>query len=301
MDIKDLETFALIMDSGSLSKASEQLGLTQPAMSLKLKKIEMDLGIPLFLRTPKKLEPLETAKTIAPLVRSILSNIDGLKEAVIANINELQGFVKVGCLTGWFEPLLVKSVVNINKIAPRVKMRLHVDSTENLLSMINYGKLDLAIIAQPFERMDGIESELLLEEELVLSGQNLPKTTDLVELEEALIARPWVAMTVPDLLVEKWWRDLFNKEFPWDKAIVPVTVDHITSVISVMKSIPNAIAILPKQVVLEHHDYMPLHEGQTKRNNLYLVWRSEGIELRRYQLVIEKIKEQAQEWAMKNK
>ena len=82
IDIKDLETFIAILDSGSISRAAESIGLTQPALSLKLKKMEQELGVPLFQRTPRSVIPLESARIIEPNARDLLNRLDGLRESL---------------------------------------------------------------------------------------------------------------------------------------------------------------------------------------------------------------------------
>ena len=62
IDVKDLEAFLAIVDGGSISHAAHELGLTQPAISLKLKKIESELGVKLFQRTPRSMVPLPTCE-----------------------------------------------------------------------------------------------------------------------------------------------------------------------------------------------------------------------------------------------
>ena len=55
MDITDLEYFKIIAESGSLTKAAQQLHITQPAMSAMLKKLEEELGVELFDRSPNRI------------------------------------------------------------------------------------------------------------------------------------------------------------------------------------------------------------------------------------------------------
>jgi DNA-binding transcriptional LysR family regulator len=296
IDIKDLEAFLAILDSGSISRAAEEIGLTQPALSLKLKKMEQELGVPLFQRTPRSVIPLEAAKLMAPRARDIISQLDGVRESLSSSIRDLRGQVRIGCLTGWFDPLLMKVVAPVAEVAPNVRLRLHVDQTENLLHMVSHGRLDMAIVAQPFERSEDVSMEHLLDEELVLVGRSLPEWKSIQEKRLDLLKRPWVSMKVPDPLIDKWWRQKFEGEnFPWEEVTVPCSTDHITAIPKVMRCIPNSVGVVPRQVVASPHasEGLQLVESIPEDNGLFLIWRASGLELRRYQLVREKIIEQA--------
>lgn len=288
IDIKDLEAFLAIIDGGSLSKAAEDLKLTQPALSLKLKKIETELNVKLFQRTPRHMVPLDAARTIEPKVRDLLAKFDGVKEALASTIKEVRGQVRIGCLMGWFDTLLVPAFGRLYTEAPLIRVRLHVDQTENLLHMLSHGQLDMAIVAQPFEKVEGLSAEHLLDEELVLVGRDLPKHASETERKKALLARPWVTLTVPDPLVDKYWREQFSGQpFPWDKVTVPVSLDHIQALPKILRSIPDAVAVLPKQTVvhLVTEGIMEVAQAVPHRNGLFLMWRTDGLELHRFQFV----------------
>ncbi len=296
IDIKDLEAFLAILDSGSISKAAEDVGLTQPALSLKLKKMEQELGVTLFQRTPRSVVPLDAAKLIAPRARDIVSKLDGVKESLATSINELRGQVRVGCLTGWFESILVPCIAPVSEVASGIRLRLHVNQTAELIHAVAHGRLDMAIVAQPFEKTDDIEIEKLLDEELVLVGQNLQKNQSKEQRKRDLLARPWVTMTVPDPLVDKWWREQFDgMNFPWEEVAVPATTDHITSIPNAMRALPNSVTVVPRQIVAQKQNNLGLEiaEAIPGHNELFLIWRTNGMELRRYQIVREKIIAQA--------
>lgn len=287
IDIRDFEAFVAIIDGGSLSKAADELGLTQPALSLKLKKMETELGVKLFQRTPRNMVPLDAARTIEPKVRDILTKFDAVREALVESVSDLRGQVRLGCVLGWYDALVVPVLGQVCANTPGMRLRLHVDQTDQLIHMVSHGKLDLAIVAQPFENSEGLAVERLLDENLVLFGRNLKHRGTDAERRRALLSRPWVTMNTPDPLVDKYWREQFNGPFPWDAVNVPVSVDHILTVPQVVLSIPDALAVLPLQIVSKFvkEGKGEIAESVLHRNGLFLVWRGEGLELKRDRLV----------------
>ncbi len=304
IDIKDLEAFLAILDGGSISKAAEDLGLTQPALSLKLKKMETELGIKLFHRTSRNVIPLETARIIEAKVRDLLAKFDDVKETLASNINELRGNVRIGCLMGWFDTLILPAVSLLKDSAPKIRLRFSVEQTEDLLPMLSHGQLDFAIIAQPFEKVEGVTTAHLLDEDLVLVGNNLPRTSSEAARRKELLSRPWVTMALPDSLVEKYWREQFDEHFPWNEAFVPVTISHILALPAIVKRIPNSIAVLPRQIItpaILKETGLEIADAVPQRNGIFLAWRSEALELQRYRIIKDTIQECAKQFQAKLK
>jgi len=293
IDVKDLEAFLAIVDGGSISHAANGLRLTQPAISLKLKKIESELGVKLFQRTPRSMVPLPTAESIVPQVREILNRFDGIKETLTTEVSSIAGAVRIGCLMGWFESLFLPAFSGIHQKAPHIQLRLHVDQTSNLLHMVTHGQLDLAIVAQPFEHTEGVHAEKLIDEELVLFGKSLPKMTNKEERKRALLSRPWVTMTTPDSIVNTFWSELFgNEPFPWHSVQIAACLDHIIAIPKVVMSLENALCVVPRQIVTQDgfQNGFEAESASMQKNGLYLIARSGCLELKRYSIVADEVK-----------
>jgi DNA-binding transcriptional LysR family regulator len=293
IDVKDLEAFLAIVDGGSISHAANGLGLTQPAISLKLKKIEAELGVKLFQRTPRSMVPLPTAEGIVPQVREILNKFEGIRESLTTEVSSLAGVVRIGCLMGWFDSIFLPAFAGIHQNAPHIQLRLHVDQTSNLLHMVTHGQLDLAIIAQPFEHTEGVHAEKLIDEELVLFGKSLPKNENLQERKKQLLQRPWVTMTSPDSIVDTFWHELFgNDPFPWHSVQIAACLDHIIAIPNVVMSLENALCVIPRQVVNPDslHKGFELESASMKKNGLFLVARAGCLDLRRFSIVADELK-----------
>lgn len=297
IDIKDLEAFLAIVDSGSISHAAQDLGLTQPAISLKLKKIENELGVKLFQRTPRSMVPMPTALGIVPKVREILIRFDGIRESLSDEVSSLEGPVRIGCLMGWFDSLLLPAFASIHQTAPKIQLKFQVDQTNDLMHLVSHGQLDLAIVAHPFEHNEGVVAEKIMNEELVLFGKRLPKGQNKSEKKQNLLSRPWVTMSTPDPIVDTFWSEMFDGEsFPWRSAHVVACIDHILAIPKIVTSIENALCIVPRQIIanFEGHNGFESERASRLKNGLYLVSRAGSMELQRYAIVASHIKQLAQ-------
>ena len=90
MDLSALEYFKIIAESGSLTKAAQNLHITQPAMSAMLKKLEDELGVPLFDRSPNRIYLNKTGEIALIHVNTILRNVEQMKADVLSSARQSQ-------------------------------------------------------------------------------------------------------------------------------------------------------------------------------------------------------------------
>ena len=83
-ELSGMKAFVTVAELGSFSKAAEQLSLSQPALTKKIKKIESHLNIALFERTTRKLALTQAGKILLPKAKALISSLD----AAIFNLND---------------------------------------------------------------------------------------------------------------------------------------------------------------------------------------------------------------------
>lgn len=84
-ELSGMKAFVTVAELGSFSKAAEQLNLTQPALTKKIKKIEGNLNIALFERTTRKIALTQAGKMLLPKAKALIASLD----AAIFNLNDL--------------------------------------------------------------------------------------------------------------------------------------------------------------------------------------------------------------------
>lgn len=103
--LQELARFRAVYEHGSLSAAARALGLSQPALSRSLQRLEQSAGAPLFQRHTRALRPTELADTMHRQVTRILDEAGGLDRLVEAFHDGRSGLVRIGC--GPFVPDLL--------------------------------------------------------------------------------------------------------------------------------------------------------------------------------------------------
>lgn len=134
--LQELARFRAVYEHGSLSAAARALGLSQPALSRSLQRLEQIAGAPLFQRHTRALRPTELADTMHRQVTRILDEAGGLDRLVEAFHDGRSGLVRIGC--GPFVPDLLSQRLAAPLQRSRgargagVRLEVHSDHFESL-------------------------------------------------------------------------------------------------------------------------------------------------------------------------
>lgn len=213
-DLTVLRSFLAIYRSGSITAASRQLHLTQPAVSGHLKTLETQIGRPLFVRHNRGVEATPAAEELA---RSVAPHVDTL-EAVIASLGPEGALPESTLHLGGPGDLLATHVVPLLAFLRDhgLYVRIHPGRAADLARMLVGGELDLWIASgRPTE--EGLELEPLFEEEPILVASTswegrLASAASEDERAAMLAAGPFVAFDETMPVVRRWFRAVLDRE-----------------------------------------------------------------------------------------
>src|ERR687893_1494008 len=101
MDTRQLAAFCAVVDRKSFSQAAEQLGVTQPAVSLQIRSLEKRLGERLLDRSGRRVEPTEAGRRLYRAAQRMLALEEQLFEEVTSEVvGEVEGALAIGASTG---------------------------------------------------------------------------------------------------------------------------------------------------------------------------------------------------------
>ena len=149
MNIVQLEYLKEIYVCGSFSVAADRLGLTQPALSLQIQKLEEELEFKLIDRTKRPFQFTDEGKVFYEKSLEILKQIEALKQISINISEEVSGKVRVGViptLAPYLVPLFIQQLV---KDYPALQLEIYELKTEVIINEIKMGDIDCGIISTP--------------------------------------------------------------------------------------------------------------------------------------------------------
>lgn len=164
--LRQLEVFATIARLGSFTRAAEELFLTQPTISMQIRKLTDAVGVPLFEQVGKKMFLTEAGRELNRTCRTIFTELERF-EMYVADLQGLAtGSLRLSVVTTakYFIPRLLGSFCQLH---PGIDVALKVSNRERILERITDNEDDLYILGQPPENLDA-ESEPFLENPLVV-------------------------------------------------------------------------------------------------------------------------------------
>ena len=146
MDLRQLRYFAQIVESGSLSKASRQLFIAQPALSQQLSKLEGEVGKPLLTRSSKGVAPTDNGLALYHHARFMLRQLDQALSIARKESGAVQGMVSVGLPATTVSALGLPLVRRIRERYPSILLNVVEGMSGHLGQMMRTGQLDLAVL-----------------------------------------------------------------------------------------------------------------------------------------------------------
>jgi len=194
MDLGVLKSFSRIAALGSVSRAASDLGISQPALTRQIKRLEHDLGSEVLVRNSRGVELTEAGHYLLSRIGPLLDQADLIAEELSAWRGSLTGHVAVCMPASLHRSVTLPLVADVRRTMPGVRLRV-IDGFDALLhDQLREGLVDLGILVHDHERIiEGVDQKPLVRERLLLVGNKsaFPKdarlrTRDLHDKELAL-------------------------------------------------------------------------------------------------------------------
>lgn len=143
--LDELSTLALVAETGSLQAAANRRGLTQPAVTRQIQRLEDELGVLLLDRNVKPARLTRAGEAVLERGRTILESVGDLRRSVAADA-EASGSLRVGIAHGLSEPGIVEIISRFKSRMTAVFPSLRSGLSSDLVSEVRAGRLDVAII-----------------------------------------------------------------------------------------------------------------------------------------------------------
>ena len=147
MTIIQLEYLLAVANCGSFSAAAEKCFVTQPSLSMQIKKLEEELGIVLLDRTRKPVVPTNAGEAVLRQARETVKAFEAIRE-IVANLkNDVSGTLRLGIIPTIAPYLLHRLIPDFTKKYPKVDLMIREMKSRDIIHALRHDMLDAAIMS----------------------------------------------------------------------------------------------------------------------------------------------------------
>jgi LysR family hydrogen peroxide-inducible transcriptional activator len=166
MNFSALQYYVKLAELKHFRRAAEACFVSQPTLSTQIRKLEEELGVSLVERAPRKIMLTPIGEDIAHRARHVLRDIEHIKTAARRSKDPATGTIRLGIFPTLAPYLLPHVIPDIRKKFPELGLQLAEEKTEDILRMLDQGRLDAGLLALPVDE-HGMDMEVLFEEPFV--------------------------------------------------------------------------------------------------------------------------------------
>lgn len=151
MNLRDLYYLVAVADLNSFGQAAERCFISQPTLSMQIKKLEQSLGVRIFERNNKKVIATEVGEAIIASARRLLAEAETIEQIAATAQDPLAGNLRLGAFPTLAPYLFPALVPSIKQLLPRIRLILVEEKTDVLLQQLQSGVLDMVLLALPLQ------------------------------------------------------------------------------------------------------------------------------------------------------
>ncbi len=228
MEFQQLEMFAAVVEEGSISGAAERVCRTAPAVSIALRKLEEEMGAPLFDRSERHNHQLTLS---GKRLYSYATRILEIRKEAMAAVKDLaqgrRGNLRIGTHESTSLYLLPSLIRAFNEAHPGVKTEVVCGNSERLLRTLGNRRIELALIADAPDEPQ-LERHLIMRDELVLISSPGHRVAGVKHVEIRELAGEFLIVeSTKSVLRETIVRAFQESETPFNLSVENIAIEAI--------------------------------------------------------------------------
>lgn len=267
MDLRDLSYFSTVATLGHVGRAAESLGLTQPALTKAIARLEHELGTQLLERRPKGVTITVVGSAVLRRANELLTAMDDAKREFAALATGAAGHLRLGTGLAMAQYFVPAACARLLARSPDVTLDIVAGTGRGLLPWLHEGRLDLVLSGLPAVIDPGLRQEPVLADEVVVIARrdhplHRKRRITLAELAQ----QRWIISRSTSLLGE--WLDR-----RWEEAGIPAPAPAVQT-----DSIATLLALVAASDLITFHSWStirrsPLHASLRPLARSPLAWR----------------------------
>lgn len=170
--LTQLEYIVAVDTYRHFGKAAENCFITQPTLSMQIKKLEEDLEVIIFDRSKQPLIPTDVGARIIEQARIVLKQSEEITNIVKDHKKQVSGMLRIGIIPTLAPYLLPVFIGNYKKSYPNIFIKVVEATTTNIIELLNKDLIDVGILVTPLKEEKIIEKPLFYEEMLIYANSS---------------------------------------------------------------------------------------------------------------------------------
>jgi DNA-binding transcriptional LysR family regulator len=268
MDFHTLLAFKAVAETGSFSRAAEQLCLTQPAISKRVAQLESELDSRLFDRIGHRISLTESGRALLPRVRRILLEVEDCKRTISNLAGHVAGPLSIGTSHHIGLHRLPPVLRNFSTTYPDVELDLHFMDSELACRAVQHGDLELGIVTLPLRPLPELKSRLVWPDPLAFIINADHPLADLQDVSPAKLCEYPAILPTPGT----YTREVIEQAFAPLGLQIPIRMGtNYLETIKMMVSVGLGWGVLPRSMLDRELLSLNVHE-MTLARQLGVVW-----------------------------
>ena len=272
MELHQLRYIVALSQERNFLRAAKRVNITQPTLSHQIKKLENEIGAPLFERSSHGVRLTAAGEKFIPYAVATLDNLEKGLADLQEDSTDISGKITVGAIPTISPYLIPDVLVNLKKKAPRLSLELYEETTSSLLESLKAGKIDLGILSLPISTAGMVSRSIGKEEFFLAASKQHPLskqkqvTAKIIKEEKLLILQEGHCFADQALEYCKTRRE---------NAQIIFQGSSLTSVMK-LASVGEGLTLVPKMAVSESENpnltFIPFKNPKPSRE-IGIVWR----------------------------
>ena len=170
MEIRQLKAFLAIAEAKTFTAGARIVNVTQAAISMQIRQLEDEVGLPVFTRTPRRVILTEAGEHLLERARKILREHNAALEEIAEIAGAEYGRLRIGSASAMFATTQLPAILqNLKDRFPNAQLSVSSGTSQTLVEKILHGEIDIAFVSLPVDNTH-ITTDLLFSDEIVAIG-----------------------------------------------------------------------------------------------------------------------------------
>src|SRR3990167_10047456 len=279
----ELEYFLDVSNTLNLSRASERLGISQPSLSLAVKRLEQSVGTPLFVRHKHGVTLTQAGNQLVLHARQLLQYWENTKSQALASQLGVQGYFTLGCHSTIAIYMVSGFLADLLENHPKLEIHLTHDISRKITEQVINLSIDIGIVVNPFKHPDLIIRKICEDEVTFWVGVGTREIQDIHSEKAIILCEPELTQTQTLLKRVK------KAGIPTDRVMTMNSLEVVAN----LTANGCGIGILPTRVAKSmYHDKLKrVPKTPVYSDEVCLVYRNENRNVQAIQTIVNIIKD----------